>query len=74
MQISYANFDPQAVKKFEHTHPNVMAHWNAHEAETSLVFNPDYKLTPKEKKYRFSKKVEGLTGLDFSKKHFKLVA
>jgi hypothetical protein len=38
------------------------------------VFNPDYKLTPKEKKYRLSKKVEGLTGLDFSKKHFKLVA
>jgi glycosyltransferase involved in cell wall biosynthesis len=73
MQISYANFDPQAVKKFEQTHPKVMAHWIAHEAETSLVFNPDYQLTPKEKKYRLSKKIEDLTGLDFSKKHFKLV-
>ncbi len=74
MQINYANFDAQAVKKFEQTHPAVMAHWIANEAEQHLVFNPDYQLTPKEKKYRLSKNVENLTGLDFSKKHFKLVA
>jgi hypothetical protein len=38
------------------------------------VFNPDYRLTPKERKYRLSRKLEQLTGLDFSRKHFKLVA
>lgn len=73
MQINYANFDPLAVEKFAATHPKGMAHWIANEAESQLVFNPNYKLTTKEKKYRFSKKVERLTGLDFSKKHFKLV-
>lgn len=72
--INYANFDPQAVKPFTGTHPAVMAHWIAHEAEQSLVFNPDYQLTAKERKYRLSKRVEELTGLDFSRKHFKLVA
>lgn len=38
------------------------------------MFNPDYQLTPKEQKYRLSKKLEQFTGLDFSRKHFKLVA
>jgi hypothetical protein len=74
MQIDYANFDPQAVTPFKGTHPAVMAHWIATQAEQSIVFNPDYKLTPKERKYRLSMKLEKLTGLDFSRKHFKLVA
>ena len=73
MQIDYANFDPQAVTPFIGTHPAVMAHWIAHEAEQSLVFNPDYKLTSKERKYRLSRRIEQLTGLDFSRKHFTLV-
>jgi hypothetical protein len=74
MQINYANFDSQAVKKFDSTHPLVMSNWILNEAEQTINFNPDYKLTSKEKKYRLSKKIETLTGLDFSKKHFKLVA
>ena len=51
-----------------------MAQWLATEAEQDLVFNPDYRLTSKERKYRLSRKLEQLTGLDFSRKHFKLVA
>ena len=39
-----------------------------------LHFNPDYQLTAKERKYRLSLAVERLTGLDFSRKHFKLIA
>jgi len=74
MQINYANFDPKAVKPFTGTHPAVMAHWLATEAEQSITFNPDYQLTSKEKKYRLSMALERLTGLDFSRKHFKLVA
>jgi len=74
MQINYANFDPQAVKPFAGTHPAVMAHWLATQAEQSISFNPDYQLTSKERKYRLSMKLEKLTGLDFSRKHFKLVA
>ncbi len=74
MQINYANFDSKAVKEFTGTHPKVMAQWIQTEAEQNLVFNPSYQLTAREKKYRLSKKIEDLTGLDFSKKHYKLVA
>ena len=74
MQIAYANFDASMVKKFPDTHPAVMAEWNKNGAEQSISFNPHYQLTRKEKKYRLSKWVEDHTGLDFSKKHFKLVA
>lgn len=73
-KVNYADFDPQAVAPFTGTHPAVMADWIAHEATQSLTFNPDYKLTPKERKYRLSRRIEQLTGLDFSRKHFKLVA
>ncbi|MGE0332749.1 MAG: ATP-binding cassette domain-containing protein [Ramlibacter sp.] len=73
-ESDYANFDPQAVKPFTGTHPAVMARWLATEAEQSITFNPDYQLTSKERKYRLSMKLEKLTGLDFSRKHFKLVA
>ena len=73
-RINYANFDPQAVAPFTGTHPQVMAQWLATEAEQDLAFNPDYQLTARERKYRLSKALERLTGMDFSRKHFKLVA
>ena len=74
LQINYANFDAQAVRRFEGTHPAVMANWLKTGAQQDLVFNPDYQLTPKERKYRFMQKLEALSGLDFSRKHCKLVA
>ena len=74
MKINYADFDPQAVTPFKGAHPAVMTHWIATQAEQEIAFNPDYRLTPKERKYRLSMKLEQLTGLDFSRKHFKLVA
>ncbi len=74
MKINYANFDPQAVTPFLGSHPAVMANWIANEAEQEIVFNPGYRLTARERKYRLSQKLEKLTGLDFSRKHFKLVA
>ena len=73
-RINYANFDPQAVAPFTGTHPQVMAQWLATEAERDLAFNPDYRLTARERKYRLSQALEKLTGMDFSRKHFKLVA
>jgi hypothetical protein len=56
IQINYANFDPLAVKKFEQTHPALVAPWIAHDAETSLVFNSEYQLTPKEKNTGYPRK------------------
>ena len=72
--IVYADFDPQAVVPFTGTHPAVVQQWLLTEAEQSIAFNPHYQLTRKERKYRLSMRVEKLTGLDFSRKHFKLVA
>ena len=74
MQIQYANFDAQAVRRFAGTHPAVMAHWLGSVAEQKIAFNPVYRLTPKERKYRLMQRIEAWTGLDFSRKHFKLVA
>jgi glycosyltransferase involved in cell wall biosynthesis len=73
-QINYRNFDAGALKRFEGSHPALMTHWFETQAETELRLNPDYKLTRREKKYWLSQRIEQLTGLDFSRKHFKLVA
>jgi hypothetical protein len=48
--------------------------WLTTEAEPVLNIDPAYRPTPKENKYHFMRQVETLTGLDFSRKHFKLVA
>ena len=74
MQINYANFDAQEVKRFDGAHPAVMASLLKTGAQQDLHFNPNYQLTPKERKYRLMQRIESLTGLDFSRKHFKLVA
>jgi hypothetical protein len=73
-QITYSRFDRRALKRFEGTHPAAVQEWLANEAELALNLDPDYKPTPKENKYHLMRLVETLTGLDFSRKHFKLVA
>ena len=73
-KIYYSQFDGRALAPFTGTHPSVAHHWLATEAEQALHLDPAYKPTPKENKYHFMRQVETLTGLDFSRKHFKLVA
>lgn len=73
-QIAYSRFDRRALKRFEGTHPAKVKEWLANEAELDLNIDPDYKPTPKENKYHLMRQIETLTGLDFSRKHFKLVA
>ena len=73
-QIAYSRFDRRALKRFEGTHPAEVKEWLANEAELALNIDPDYKPTPKENKYHLMRQIETLTGLDFSRKHFKLVA
>jgi glycosyltransferase involved in cell wall biosynthesis len=72
-KLDYSNVDRKALTPFQGAHPRVMTHWLANQAEQTLAFNPHYRLTAKERKYRLSKAIEKLTGLDFSRKHFKLV-
>jgi hypothetical protein len=73
-QITYSKFDRRALKPFEGSHPAAVKEWLATDAEPALNIDPDYKPTPKENKYHWMRLIETMTGLDFSRKHFKLVA
>jgi glycosyltransferase involved in cell wall biosynthesis len=72
--VKYSRFDRRALKPFMGTHPQAVQQWLALEAEQILAIDPNYRPTPKENKHHFMQQVETLTGLDFSRKHFKLVA
>lgn len=72
-QITYSQFDRRALAPFTGTHPQAVQVWLATEAEQVLNIDPSYMPTPKENKYHFIRQIETLTGLDFSRKHFKLV-
>ena len=70
---TYGNIDPQAIAKFAGTHPKVIQKWLQEEAEQHLEFNPDYKLTSRERRHRWMMRLERLFGWELSKKHYQLV-
>lgn len=74
MQVVYSQFDARALKPFEGSHPQAVHEWLKTGAEQTLNIDPAYKPTRKENKYHLMRQLEQLTGLDFSRKHFKLVA
>jgi hypothetical protein len=74
VQITYSQFDRRALAPFTGTHPQAVQAWLATEAEQTLNIDPSYQPTPKENKYHLMRQLETLTGLDFSRRHFKLVA
>jgi hypothetical protein len=73
-QVKYSQFDKRALAPFTGTHPKIAADWLATGAEQTLIIDPGYKPTRKENKYHLMRQLETATGLDFSRKHFKLVA
>jgi hypothetical protein len=73
-QVHYSKFDRRALRAFTGSHPAIAKQWLAHEAEQILQLDPDYTPTKKENKYHLMRQIETLTGFDFSRKHFKLVA
>ncbi|PUE33066.1 glycosyltransferase [Limnohabitans sp. Jir61] len=72
--IRYSQFDAQVLQPFTGTHPELIKPWLESSAEKSFTIDPDYKLTKREKRHRWLMKLEKAFGLDFSRKHFKLVA
>jgi glycosyltransferase involved in cell wall biosynthesis len=72
--VTYSQFDPRALKRFEGTHPLTVQDWLRTGAEQELHIDPSYQPTKKENKYHLMHQIELFTGLDFSRKHFKLVA
>ena len=73
-QVRYSQFDARALKRFEGQHPAVARDWLTTGAEPVLKLDPNYQPTPKENKYHLMRKIETLTGLDLSRKHFRLIA
>ena len=72
--IRYSEFDAQVLQPFTGTHPELIKPWLESSAEKSFTIDPNYKLTKREKRHRWLMKLENAFGLDFSRKHFKLVA
>jgi len=73
-QVRYSQFDARALARFQGTHPAVAGDWLATGAEPLLTLDPNYQPTRKENKYHLMRKIETLTGLDLSRKHFRLIA
>ena len=74
MQVVYSQFDKRALAPFTGTHPAAVQAWLRTGAEQTLNLDPNYRPTRKENKYHLMHRIERLTGLDFSRKHFTLVA
>ena len=72
--IRYSEFDAQVLQPFTGTHPELVKPWLESSAEKSFTIDPNYKLSKREKRHRWLMKLEQAFGLDFSRKHFKLVA
>ncbi len=72
--VDYANIDPQSLRPYAGSHPQVMADWLAVEAEHRFAPDPAHRLTRRERKHRWSMQVERLLGWDLSRKHYQLVA
>ena len=72
-KMSYS-IDPQALRRFEGTHPACMADWLAHDAEPAFTPDPAHPLTRRERKHRKAMVLERWFGLDLSHKHYRLVA
>ena len=72
--IRYSQFDAQVLQPFTGTHPELVKPWLESSAEKSFTIDPNYQLSKREKRHRWLMKLEKAFGLDFSRKHFKLVA
>jgi glycosyltransferase involved in cell wall biosynthesis len=70
---SYGDIDPSQIGLFRGTHPAVMESWLQTHASKGFDFNPDHRLTRREKKHRHLARLEKWLGRDFSKRHFKVI-
>ncbi len=68
-KIDCSEIDPEILRPFSGTHPKVVREWLP-KSEGIFKPNPAHQLTAKEKKHRWMLKIEGLFGLDLSKKHY----
>jgi hypothetical protein len=65
--------DPQSLQVFTDKHPKVVKAWLSNEAQQEFIPDQNHKLTAREKKHRWAMKLEGLSGAELSKKHFRVI-
>jgi glycosyltransferase involved in cell wall biosynthesis len=70
----YGRIDPQRIGPFRGTHPQIIRPWLESHANEALNFDPEYRITPRERKHRLLGRLEKHFGWDFSKRHFKIIA
>lgn len=72
-EYDYSKIDPRVLREFEGRHPLVMRDWLPAVPQPVFRADPEYRLSFREKRHRIMMKIEKLTGLDLTKKHFRLV-
>ncbi len=70
--VDYSKIDPAALKLFTGTHPQIVQDWLP-KAGGLFQADPNHQLTSRERKHRLMLKLEKMSGLQFSKKHYRLV-
>jgi len=71
-KVDYSKIDPQALKPFIGEHPEIVRDWLP-KADGLFQADPNHQLTSREKKHRLMMKLEKMFGMQFSKKHYRLV-
>jgi len=70
--VDYSQIDPEALKPFTGTHPKIVRDWLP-KADGLFQADPNHQLTSREKRHRRMMKLEKIFGMQFSKKHYRLV-
>jgi len=70
--IDYTQIDPSILKPFTGMHPKVVQNWLP-PAEGLFKADPNHPLSSREKKHRRMVKLEQWFGVQFNKKHYRLV-
>ncbi len=71
-KVDYSKIDPAALKLFTGTHPKIVQDWLP-PAGGLFPTDPNHRPTSREKKHRLMLKLEKIFGVQFSKKHYRLV-
>jgi hypothetical protein len=71
-KVDYSKTDPVTLKLFTGTHPKVVQGWLP-KAVGLFQTDPNHQLTSREKKHRFMLRLEQWLGIQFNKKHYRLV-
>jgi len=67
------DIDPLALTPFYRTHPKFVLDWISRHTEKTYTPNRNHVLTRRERKHRWSMRIEKLFGIDLSRKHYKLI-